>query len=113
MASHHEAEPELKAPPLACDSHFHVFGPADRYPYGTDLRYKPPLAPLADFLALSLSEGIVPPIVGLAEPLAPLPFVIGSPVHRTVRRGVLSGISFGGTYACLVFEGNSQRPGDF
>jgi len=64
-------------------------------------------------LALSLSEGIVPPIVGLSEPLAPLPFVMGSPVHRTVRRGVLSGISFGGTYACLVFEGNSQRPGDF
>jgi 3-oxoacyl-[acyl-carrier-protein] synthase II len=57
-------------------------------------------------LALSLREGIVPPIVGLAEPLALLPFVVGSPVHRTVRRGVLSGISFGGTYACLVFEHN-------
>ncbi len=55
-------------------------------------------------LALSLREGIAPPVVGLAEPLTPLPFVVGSPVHRPVRRGILSGISFGGTYACLVFE---------
>ena len=55
-------------------------------------------------LALSLREGIVPPVVGLAEPLAPLPFVIGSAVQRSVRRALLSGISFGGTYACLVFE---------
>ena len=36
MPSHHEGEPEWKAPPLSCDSHFHVFGPAERYPYGTD-----------------------------------------------------------------------------
>jgi 3-oxoacyl-[acyl-carrier-protein] synthase II len=55
-------------------------------------------------LALMLREGIVPPVVGLAEPLAPLPFVVGSAVYRPVRRGILSGISFGGTYACLVFE---------
>jgi 2-pyrone-4,6-dicarboxylate lactonase len=53
----HEGEPELKAPPLSCDSHFHVFGPAKRYPYGTDLRYKPPLAPLADFLTHSRKLG--------------------------------------------------------
>ena len=55
-------------------------------------------------LALSLREGIVPPVVGLNEPLAPLPFVIGAAVNRPVRRGLLSGISYGGTYACLVFE---------
>ncbi len=58
----------------------------------------------ATALALSLREGIVPPVVGLSEPLALLPFVLRSPVHRPVRRGILSGISFGGTYACVVFE---------
>ncbi len=58
----------------------------------------------ATALALSLREGIVPPIVGLAEPLVPLPFVIGSAVKRSVSRALLSGISFGGTYACLVFD---------
>jgi 3-oxoacyl-[acyl-carrier-protein] synthase II len=55
-------------------------------------------------LALCLREGIVPSIVGLKAPLCPLPFVIGNAVHRPVQRGLLSGISFGGTYACLVFK---------
>ena len=42
MPSHHESDPEFKAPPFSCDSHFHVFGPAEHYPYGTDLRYLTP-----------------------------------------------------------------------
>src|SRR5262245_61967544 len=46
-----ESAPAFQAPPLSCDTHFHVFGPKDRYPYGTDLRYPPPLAPLEDYLA--------------------------------------------------------------
>jgi predicted TIM-barrel fold metal-dependent hydrolase len=54
---HDEAAPEFKAPPLACDSHFHVFGPAGRYSYGTDLRYAPPQAPLEDYLALARRLG--------------------------------------------------------
>lgn len=58
MPHGHEGPPEWKAPPLACDAHFHVFGPAERYPYGSDLRYKPPAAPLADFLALARTLGI-------------------------------------------------------
>lgn len=58
MASHDEGAPEFRAPPQACDCHFHVFGPAERYPYGSDLRYAPPHAPLEDYLALSRSLGI-------------------------------------------------------
>ena len=41
-------EPAYPAPPQACDAHFHVFGPADRYPHSgvnEKLRYAPPLAP--------------------------------------------------------------------
>jgi len=34
---------------MKCDSHFHVFG--EGYPYAADLRYEPPHAPLADYLA--------------------------------------------------------------
>jgi 2-pyrone-4,6-dicarboxylate lactonase len=52
-------EPAHPAPPRACDAHFHVFGPAGRYPYGTDLRYKPPHAPLEDYLALARRIGFV------------------------------------------------------
>ncbi len=59
-------------------------------------------------LALSLRKGIVPPIAGLTAPLASLPFVIGEARRRPVRKALLSGISFGGTYACLLFETNKM-----
>src|SRR3970040_1094471 len=57
MTSRHEGTPEFKAPPLSCDSHFHAVGPAERYWYGTDIRYKPPLAPLEDYLKLARHLG--------------------------------------------------------
>jgi len=53
-----EGAPVFKAPPGSCDAHFHVFGPADRYEYGSDIRYKPPLAPLEDYLELARHLGI-------------------------------------------------------
>ncbi|MGB9364659.1 MAG: amidohydrolase family protein [Xanthobacteraceae bacterium] len=56
-----EPAPAFRVPPLSCDAHFHVFGPADRYPHGgvnETLRYAPPLAPLADYLALAGHLGI-------------------------------------------------------
>jgi len=53
-----EGNPDFRAPPGGCDCHFHVFGPAKQYPHGTDLRYTPPLAPLADYLALAGKLGI-------------------------------------------------------
>jgi 3-oxoacyl-[acyl-carrier-protein] synthase II len=65
----------------------------------------------AGALALSLRQGLIPSVVGLNEPLMQLPFVIGASMNRPVGRGLLSGISWGGTYACLVFErgnGNEQ-----
>jgi len=51
-----EPPPVFRAPANACDAHFHVFGPADRYPHGgvnESLRYVPPFAPLADYLELA------------------------------------------------------------
>jgi len=50
-------EPAFVAPPNACDAHFHVFGPAERYPYGTDIRYKPPYEPLDAYLKLARRIG--------------------------------------------------------
>ena len=50
-------EPAYAAPALACDAHFHVFGAAERYPYGSDLRYKPPYAPLESYMALARRLG--------------------------------------------------------
>jgi 2-pyrone-4,6-dicarboxylate lactonase len=53
-----EGEPGFKAPPGSCDAHFHVFGPAGRYAYGADIRYKPPHAPLEDYLEFARHLGI-------------------------------------------------------
>ncbi len=53
-----EEEPDFRSPPGGCDAHFHVFGPAQRYPYGSELRYAPPLAPLADYLKLASNLGL-------------------------------------------------------
>ena len=53
------AEPAFRAPPLACDAHFHVFGPLDKYPArDPGLRYPIPVAPLADYLKLAQRLGI-------------------------------------------------------
>jgi 2-pyrone-4,6-dicarboxylate lactonase len=50
--------PAFTAPARACDAHFHVFGPEERYAYdASDLRYKPPLAPLEDYLAAARRLG--------------------------------------------------------
>jgi predicted TIM-barrel fold metal-dependent hydrolase len=43
---------------LICDAHFHVFGPEERYGYSADLRYKPPRAPLDEYLQLAKRLGI-------------------------------------------------------
>jgi 3-oxoacyl-[acyl-carrier-protein] synthase II len=55
-------------------------------------------------LALSVREDVVPPLVGLTTPMCSLPFVIGDACRRPVKKALLGGISFGGTYASLVFE---------
>jgi 2-pyrone-4,6-dicarboxylate lactonase len=48
-----DVAPLFTAPPQSCDAHFHIFGPADRYPHGginEKLRYAPPFAPLGAYL---------------------------------------------------------------
>src|SRR5882724_3795884 len=44
--------PRVPLPPLACDTHAHVFGPAPRFPYAEDRSYTPPNAPLEKYLAM-------------------------------------------------------------
>ena len=56
--SHDEGNPDFQSPPAGCDCHFHVFGPAERYPFGSDLRYPPPLAPVEDYRRLAKKLGI-------------------------------------------------------
>src|SRR6267154_2000204 len=44
--------PSVPLPPDACDTHAHVFGPSDRFPYADDRSYTPPDAPLGKYLAM-------------------------------------------------------------
>ncbi len=46
------SKPRLTLPPLACDAHCHIFGPADRFPYSPRSSYIPPDAPKEDLAAL-------------------------------------------------------------
>lgn len=45
-------KPELIAPPGACDTHAHVFGPESKYPYPEERGYTPPDCPLEDYLRM-------------------------------------------------------------
>ena len=44
--------PKVPPPSNACDTHAHVFGPADRFPYARDCSYTPPDAPLEKYLGM-------------------------------------------------------------
>ncbi len=45
-------QPCIAPPPGAWDSHFHIFGPADRFPYQPGRAYTPPDAPVERLIAL-------------------------------------------------------------
>ncbi|MFO1098655.1 MAG: amidohydrolase family protein [Xanthobacteraceae bacterium] len=44
--------PDFVLPPRTCDSHCHIFGPGNRYPYAAERPYTPPDAPLDMLQAL-------------------------------------------------------------
>ena len=50
--------PAFRLPANACDSHTHIFGPGDKYPYAEDRSYTPPDAPLQKFRELHQTLGI-------------------------------------------------------
>jgi predicted TIM-barrel fold metal-dependent hydrolase len=51
--------PKLKAPPGACDTHLHVYGPFDRYPLVAERNYDPdPRSTLDDYLKVHRTLGL-------------------------------------------------------
>jgi len=50
--------PAFTAPRGSCDAHFHVFARAERYAFAGELRYRPPFAPLPDYLAVAGCLGL-------------------------------------------------------
>jgi 3-oxoacyl-[acyl-carrier-protein] synthase II len=55
-------------------------------------------------LALSMEKNILPPVVGLINPLRLLAFVHEESKEQEINNAVLAGISFGGTYTYLIFN---------
>ena len=55
--------PRKQPPPGSWDTHAHIFGPSDRFPYTAGRGYTPPDAPVADFIALldrlGMARGVV------------------------------------------------------
>jgi predicted TIM-barrel fold metal-dependent hydrolase len=50
--------PHFAVPPGACDTHAHVFGPPDLFPYADDRRYTPPAAPVEHYRNMQKITGL-------------------------------------------------------
>ena len=50
--------PRTAFPPLACDTHAHIFGPAAQFPYAAERIYTPPDSTRADYLTLLGALGV-------------------------------------------------------
>jgi predicted TIM-barrel fold metal-dependent hydrolase len=54
----HPRKPKLKAPPGACDTHIHLFGPVEKYPFAPDSPYTSRDALPETFIALQNTLGL-------------------------------------------------------
>ena len=50
-------KPRFTPPPLSCDTHFHVFGPPETFPFLSTHEYTPPAAPLEHYLKMTAIIG--------------------------------------------------------
>jgi len=55
-------------------------------------------------MAVSIKEGVIPPTVGLKNPIRPLGFVMGKKLDTSIRYGLVNGFSSGGTFVSLVLK---------
>ena len=54
----HPKQPRVPTPPGACDAHFHLFGPAAKFPFAPERAYTPADAPLEALLAMHARLGV-------------------------------------------------------
>lgn len=50
--------PSFVPPPNSCDTHFHVFGPPEEFPFAPTRQYTPPAAPLEHYFHMTEVVGI-------------------------------------------------------
>ena len=89
-------------PPLACDAHCHVFGPAAAFPYAPDRAYTPPDAPKERLSALHQILGIERAVIVQAS------------CHGTDNRAMLDAIATsGGRYRGIAIVDRSFTEKDY
>ena len=94
--------PDLKLPPGTCDTHCHVFGPADRFPYDPDRAYTPPDAPVGNLRALHAILGVERAVI------------VQPSCHGTDNRVTLDAIaSSGGRYRGVAVVDETFTDSDF
>jgi predicted TIM-barrel fold metal-dependent hydrolase len=76
--------PGFKTPTGTCDTHFHVFGPPQRFPYSDKRVYTPPAAPFEHYRAMA-------DIVGLHRGVCVTPMA-----HGTDNRATLDAVARSG-----------------
>ncbi|OYX84165.1 MAG: hypothetical protein B7Y84_17305 [Azorhizobium sp. 32-67-21] len=93
--------PAFKLPPLACDTHCHIFGPGHLYPYDPNRSYTPPDAPLEAFRALHAKLGVERAVI------------VNASVHGTDNRVALDAIaqSNGAYRAVANLDGSIDEKG--
>jgi len=77
-------KPKFKAPPGSCDTHCHIFGPPEVFPYSERRRYTPPAAPLEHYLMML-------DVIGVDRGI-----IVQPNVHDTDNRISLDAIARGG-----------------
>jgi 2-pyrone-4,6-dicarboxylate lactonase len=83
--------PQFKFPPLSCDAHAHIFGPATKYPYAPGRAYTPPDAPLEALRAMHAKLGIERAVI------------VNASAHGTDHRVALDAVAeSGGRYRAVA-----------
>lgn len=96
----HPRKPKFKPPPLACDAHCHVFGPATKFPYAPDAPYWPPDSPFEGLQKLHSILGIQRAVIVHAS-------CHGSDMRVTLDAIARSGGSYRGT--AIIDERYSEK----
>jgi 2-pyrone-4,6-dicarboxylate lactonase len=95
-------KPKFRPPPLACDAHCHIFGPAARFPYAPDASYHPPDSPFEGLQKLHS-------ILGFERAV-----IVHASCHGSDMRATLDGIArSGGRYRGTAIIDESYSEKDF
>jgi predicted TIM-barrel fold metal-dependent hydrolase len=92
----------FRPPPLACDAHCHIFGPAAKFPFAPDASYHPPDSPFEGLQLLHKKLGIERAVI------------VHASCHGSDMRATLDGIArSGGKYRGTAIIDESYSEKDF